>query len=123
MAVRDGKRENERGAMLVHVALAILALMAFSAFSIDYGVFWLSRRQAQNSADAGALAGAIALAFENPGQADGDPAKQGAFAATQRNLVFGDAADAKLAASALTALGACGRLCWRADWRRRCARD
>ena len=28
-----------------------------------------------------------------------------------------------LAASVLTAFGACGRLCWRADWRRRCARD
>jgi hypothetical protein len=47
--------------VLVHVAFALLALMAFSAFSIDYGVFWASRRQAQNAADAGALAGAIAL--------------------------------------------------------------
>lgn len=56
-----GRVRDDRGAVLVHVAFALLALMAFSAFSIDYGVFWTSRRQAQNAADAGALAGAIAL--------------------------------------------------------------
>ena len=54
---------SERGAVLVHVAIALIGLMAFSTFVIDYGVMWTARRQAQNSADAAALAGAISLAF------------------------------------------------------------
>ena len=52
--------------MLVHVAVAMIGLLAFSALSIDYGVMWTARRQAQNAADAAALAGAISLAFDNP---------------------------------------------------------
>jgi hypothetical protein len=37
--------------------------MALSAFVVDFGVLWSSRRQAQNSADAGALAAATSLGF------------------------------------------------------------
>ena len=48
-------RERERGAVLVHVAVTLVGLVAFSALTIDYGVLWTSRRQAQNAADAGAL--------------------------------------------------------------------
>ena len=51
---------NERGAALVHVGITLMGLMLFSGFVVDYGVMWESRRQAQNAADAGALAGAIA---------------------------------------------------------------
>jgi hypothetical protein len=47
---------SERGAMLVHVSIMLLALLALSAIVIDYGVMWASRGQAQNAADAGALA-------------------------------------------------------------------
>ena len=57
----SARRKHERGAIIIHVALALLALLAFSAFVVDYGAMWVSRRQAQNAADAGALAGAIAL--------------------------------------------------------------
>ena len=53
-------RHSERGAILVQVALALLALVAFTMFVVDYGVFWVGRRQAQNAADASALAGALA---------------------------------------------------------------
>ena len=52
---------NEQGAITIHVAIALIALLAFSSFVIDYGVLWVSRRQAQNAADAGALAGAVSL--------------------------------------------------------------
>jgi hypothetical protein len=52
---------DERGAIIIQVAVALLALIAFSAFVIDMGVMWVSRRHAQNAADAGALAGAVAL--------------------------------------------------------------
>jgi hypothetical protein len=55
---------SERGTVLIQVAIAILSLTAFSAFVLDYGVLWVSRNQAQNAADAGALAGAIARGFD-----------------------------------------------------------
>ena len=61
MTTTTAQRDNDRGAILVHVAFALLALMAFASFSVDFGVMWASRRQAQNAADAGALAGAIAI--------------------------------------------------------------
>jgi Flp pilus assembly protein TadG len=52
---------SERGAIIIYVAVALLSLLAFSAFIVDYGVMWVSRRQAQNAADAAALAGARSL--------------------------------------------------------------
>ena len=55
---------SERGAVLIQVAIGIMGLAAFTAFVLDYGVLWVSRNQAQNAADAGALAGAIARAFD-----------------------------------------------------------
>ena len=51
-------RRSERGAVTIHVAIALIALLMFSGMVIDYGVIWVARRQAQNAADAGALAGA-----------------------------------------------------------------
>ena len=64
--------------------------MGFTAFVVDYGIFWLSRRQAQNAADAGALAGATARAFDetaNPPSATG-PAYQSALLTAQANKVW-----------------------------------
>jgi len=52
---------SERGAVTIHVAIALVALLMFSGMTIDYGVMWVARRQAQNAADAGALAGASTL--------------------------------------------------------------
>jgi hypothetical protein len=52
---------NERGAVLIMAAVALFALVAFSAIVVDYGILWASRGQAQSSADAGALAGALAI--------------------------------------------------------------
>ena len=56
---------DERGAVLIQVGVAILVLTAFAMFVIDYGLLWVSRNQAQNAADAGALAGATALALDD----------------------------------------------------------
>ncbi len=55
---------SERGISIITVAVSLLALMALSALVLDYGVLWLGRRQAQNAADAGALAGIIARAYD-----------------------------------------------------------
>jgi hypothetical protein len=83
-------RGNDRGAVLIHVALGILVLAAFLTFIADYGLMWTARRQAQNSADAGALAGAIALGFDDPSNfSNSGPAKQSAYLATQTNVVWG----------------------------------
>ncbi len=81
---------NDRGAVLIHVALGVLMLTAFMTFVADYGLLWTARRQAQNSADAGALAGAIALAFDDAADfSNSGPAKANAFLATQINRVWG----------------------------------
>ncbi len=81
---------SERGAVLVHVALALIALMSFSTFVIDYGVLWVARRQAQNAADAAALAGAVALAFDDPSDfSDTGPAKTSAYQVVMSHPIFG----------------------------------
>lgn len=91
MAIR---RRNERGAVLVHVAVAIIALLAVSALAVDAGAKWVARGQAQNAADAGALAGAIALAFDDPNDlTDNGLAKQSARSYAQANLVLGQPPD------------------------------
>ena len=80
---------DDRGAVLVHVALAMLVLIAFCALAIDYGALLVSRNQAQNAADAAALAGASSLAFDDPD--DITRAKAAAAAVAQLNLVLGAA--------------------------------
>ena len=87
-------RSSERGAMLVHVALGLLMLTALSAFAVDWGLFWVGRREAQNSADAAALAGAVALAYDDPDDfSETGPAKRAAKTIADRNLVFAQAPD------------------------------
>src|SRR5690348_1895270 len=78
---------TERGAIIIQVAVALLALTAISAFVIDNGVRWSARGQAQNAADAAALAAAVTLAA-NP--ADGVVARQVAFQTVKQNLVWGE---------------------------------
>jgi Flp pilus assembly protein TadG len=83
---------SERGAVLMHVILAVFMLIGINVFVIDYGVMWVGRNQAQNSADAGAFAGAIALAYDNiADRTDTGPAKVFARQAAQENWVGGQA--------------------------------
>lgn len=60
----DRWRSSERGAVLIQTALLIFVLVGFATFVLDHGIFWVSRSQAQNSADAAAIAGAIARAYD-----------------------------------------------------------
>src|SRR5262245_196573 len=53
--------KSERGAMLIMVMICLLALTLLSAFVIDQGIMYASKRQAQNAADAGALSAALHL--------------------------------------------------------------
>ena len=89
---RQSPMSSETGAMLVHFAFAAIALLAISALSIDAGVKWVASGQAQNAADAGALAGAVALSFDDPDDfSDTGMAKQSALLYAQSNLVWGQA--------------------------------
>lgn len=88
------ERMSQRGAVLIHVAIALLGLVAFSTFVADYGIMWVGRGQAQTAADAGALSGAVALAFEN--STDFAAAQQKARAVAISNGVFGAAPDVQL---------------------------
>src|SRR6187549_1522126 len=80
---------SQRGAVLVQVAIMLLGLTAMSAFVVDYGVMWVSRRQAQNSADAAAMAGAISMGFVS--MTNQALARQAAIDAANQNGVWGQA--------------------------------
>ena len=81
------KPNGEHGAVLIHVAISIIALLCFLAFVADYGMMWVARRQAQNAADAGALAGAAEMMFDLTRT---DAATQAAQVfAGQQNVVWG----------------------------------
>src|ERR1041384_8109537 len=85
---------SERGAILIQVGVAILVLSAFAMFVVDYGVKWVSRHQAQNSADAGALAGATALALDSfTNRTSTGPAKVAAQQFALSNYVWGEQPD------------------------------
>jgi hypothetical protein len=63
-------------------------------FVVDYGVMWVARRQAQNAADGGALAGAVAMAFDTEGWTDRTetgPARSAAQQVALVNPVWGEA--------------------------------
>jgi hypothetical protein len=69
----------------------MVGVLAFGALVLDYGVMWVARRQAQNAADAAALAAANVLAFHrfNPGR--WDVAREAARVVGQGNSIFGAA--------------------------------
>jgi Putative Flp pilus-assembly TadE/G-like len=108
MTIHARLRED-RGAIMIHVAIALLALIAFSAFVVDMGAMWVSRRQAQNAADAGALAGAVALMRDGGSTTE---AAKSALQWTNNNVIFGisnSAANVRITFSGPT--GTCGASC------------
>jgi Flp pilus assembly protein TadG len=58
-------KNSEKGQALILIVLAIIGLIGLTALAVDGGVAYSERRQAQNSADAAALAGALAYARGN----------------------------------------------------------
>ncbi|MBL8137478.1 MAG: Tad domain-containing protein [Acidobacteria bacterium] len=71
----------------MQTAIAFIGLTAFSAFVVDYGVLWSARRQAQNSADAAAMAAAVSLGFVDPD--DQQRARNAALDAAAQNRIWG----------------------------------
>jgi Flp pilus assembly protein TadG len=84
----QSRLQSERGAVLVFTAIAIVVLVGFMTFVADNGIRWVSRAQAQNAADAGALAGAIARAFDDVGATPGVKATNSARNTAEQNLVW-----------------------------------
>ena len=88
--VFDHLRDDERGMSFVFVGIGMMAFLSAAMLAIDVGLFMVARSQAQNSADAGALAGAVALVFDDfTDRSAGGPAVQNAVVAAQANEVAG----------------------------------
>jgi Flp pilus assembly protein TadG len=84
----DVSCRGERGAVLVHVAVAFTGLLAFSALTVDLGMLWAARSQAQNAADAAAFAAATALAYDDPVNPDAAIAIASGRAVLDNNQVW-----------------------------------
>jgi hypothetical protein len=80
---------EEKGMTYVFVGVGFLAFLSASMLAIDVGMLMTARSQAQNSADAGALAGAVALLFDDfDDHSDDGPAVTSALAAARANNVM-----------------------------------
>ena len=80
---------DESGMSYVFIGLGMMAFLAGSMLAIDVGMLMTARSQAQNSADAGALAGAVAMFRENfDDHSAGGPAVTSAIRAAQMNQVM-----------------------------------
>lgn len=87
---RRGLYQDESGMTLVVVGLGFFGFFAASMLAIDVGMVMVARTEAQTAADAGALAGAIALVFDDfNDRSAGGPAVQNAVVAAQSNQVLG----------------------------------
>lgn len=83
-------RRDERGMSILYVTTGFLAFFVATTLAIDVGMLTTARAQAQNAADAGALAGAIALALDSfDDRSPNGPAVQSAVNAARENLVIG----------------------------------
>ncbi len=65
MSMKPRNARDERGMMLVYVGLGTMAFMSATMLALDVGNLMVARTQAQVAADAGALAGATAMAFDD----------------------------------------------------------
>lgn len=81
-------KKDEAGMSYVFVGLGLMALMSATMLAIDVGMLMTARSQAQNSADAAALAGAISLAFDSwDDRSPTGPAVTNAIKYGKQNLV------------------------------------
>jgi hypothetical protein len=83
-------KDDESGMSYVFIGLGMMAFLSGSMLAIDVGMLMTARNQAQNSADAGALAGAVALFRDSfTDHSPGGPAVTSAIQASQMNQVMG----------------------------------
>ena len=81
---------DERGMSFVFVGVGFFAFLSATTLAIDVGMFMTARSQAQNAADAGALAGAVALVYNDyDDRSATGPAVQSAINTARTNVVIG----------------------------------
>ena len=82
---------DEAGMTYVFIGLGFMAFLSASMLAIDVGMLMTARNQAQNAADAGALAGATALLFDdyNDRSASGPAVTSAISAATSNQVMSG----------------------------------
>jgi Flp pilus assembly protein TadG len=81
---------DEQGMSLVFVTVGLMAMLSATTLAIDIGMFMNARSQAQNAADAGALAGAVALTYNSyTDRTSTGPAVQSAINTATTNTVAG----------------------------------
>src|SRR3954453_14593331 len=81
---------DERGMSLVFVCVGFMAMLSATTLAIDVGMFMAARSQAQNAADAGAHAGAVALGFNSfTNRTPSGPVVMSAINAATSNKVMG----------------------------------
>jgi Flp pilus assembly protein TadG len=82
-------RTDERGMSFVFVGMGFMAFLATTLLAVDVGMFMTARSQAQNAADAGALAGAVAMVFDSyTNRSEKGPIVQNAIVAAMSNDVM-----------------------------------
>ena len=82
-------QRDESGMTYVFIGMGFMAFLSASMLAIDVGMLMTARNQAQNSADAGALAGATALAFNDYNdRSPSGPAVTNAIGAATNNQVM-----------------------------------
>ena len=83
-------RRDESGMTYVFIGFSMMAFISASALAIDVGMLMTARSQAQNSADAAALAGAISLVNDSwTDRSPSGPAVTNAMRAATQNSVMG----------------------------------
>ncbi len=83
-------RDDQSGMSYVFIGMGMMAFLSASMLAIDVGMLMTSRNQAQNAADAGALAGATALVFNDyDNRTASGPAVTHAIEAAKGNDVMG----------------------------------
>jgi Flp pilus assembly protein TadG len=82
-------RHDESGMSYVFVGMGLMAFLSATMLAVDVGMLMTARNQAQNAADAGALAGATALFYDDfEDRSPSGPAVTNAIAAAKANLVM-----------------------------------
>ena len=82
-------RRDESGMSYVFIGFSMMAFISASMLAIDVGMLMTARSQAQNAADAGALAGATALVYDDwDDRTPTGPAVTSAIAASVANSVM-----------------------------------
>ena len=78
----QSRLRDQRGMTLVMVATGLVAFLSATMLAVDVGMLMVARTEAQSAADAGALAGAIALGYDDyDDRSATGPAVQNAIAA------------------------------------------